>query len=470
MAGPETLLVGTAAGVAVGGAASAALDPALEPAKQDSWKKHPGKVLDAGRLAELVAQGLTKLDTAYERASRSGWSANNVDALVQLALEAPSVAETLELWRRNPTRPASEQITVEQVDHALAKAKIEPQYWPLLKELVNERLSPAEIALAIIRGLINDPGFMPVQLDTSGGVVPSYPVSEFDAVAEAAASGIDRERLRVMVGAIGRPMSPHEGASAVFRNIIKRGDYNKLILEGDIRPEWGDPLFEQAREILSVTQYAESHLRGYTPDLDTMFANMAKHGMSREDAELLFLNQGRPLALHQITTGLERGGEYNGPTDHIPPVYFDAVRESNVKPPYYNLDYANRYSYPTGFMIKAEAVAGELAKADTEQLLRELGWSPKWATFFSEKWAAKAATAGTGATIKTSPVVKSQETAAITLLRKAYVDGSYDQATADSFLAALDHNAAERVAVFKIWDVMRGIAGTPIDTTGGTPH
>jgi hypothetical protein len=191
--------------------------------------------------------------------------------------------------------------------------------------------------------------------------------------------------------------------------------------------------------------------------------------MSREDAELLFLNQGRPLAIHQITTGLERGGVYNGPTDHIPPVFLDAVRESNIKPPYYDLDYANRYTYPTGFMIKAEAVAGTLAQADTAQLLLELGWAPKWAAFFSEKWAAKAG-AGSGAGKKSDPLIAAARTAAGTATRKAYVGGAISEIQARIDLAELDASTAAQDTIIRYWNVEAAIPQQEADTSGGGPH
>lgn len=431
-------------GSAIGAAAAEAIAPSLEPARQHAWQQNQNKILDPRAVAELVTQGGTDLDTAADIAARNGFDRDKFKALVYLALEAPPYSEVLDLWRRNQTRPASEQLSEEQVDHALAKAQIEQQYWPALKELVNARLSPQELALAIVRGLIPDPGILPVAPPTEAGSVPSFPTFPVDALAEAAASGFDKERLSVLVGTMGRPMPVNEAARAVFRTIIERVDFDRAIAEGDIRNEWRDALFDVAREILSATQYAESHLRGYTPDIETMFANMAKHGMSREDAELLFLNQGRPLALHQITTGLARGGSYNGPTDQIPQVYLDAVRQSNVKPPYYNLDYANRYSYPSAFFFRLLATTGAIDQAEAEQAFLELGWSPKWAKLVAQSLAPK---------VKTSvdPLVKSALTKFVTALHKAYVGGATNDTDALKWLSDAGVAADTASAMLDLW-------------------
>lgn len=386
MANVWSTLEGGVVGVAVGTAGATVAAPAFEPARQQAWKDSQSRILELRDLAALVAQALQSVDEVLDDAERNGYHKDQLLAAIQLALKAPPYPEVLDLWRRNATRPPDEQISEQQVDHALAKAGIEYQYWPALKELINARLSAQELALAVVRGLIPDPGILPVAPPQGQGKVPRFPSFNIDTLAEALSSGFDRERFSVLVGTMGRPMSVNEAARATFRQIIERVDFDRAIAEGDIRNEWRDPLFDVAREILSATQYAESHLRGYTPDLAKMFENMAKHGMSEEDANLLFLNQGRPLAIHQITTGLARGGVYDGPTDQIPPVFLDAVRQSNIKPPYYNLDYANRYTYPSGFQIRSEAMKGDLSQPETEQILLEIGWAPKWAKFFSEKW------------------------------------------------------------------------------------
>jgi hypothetical protein len=454
-----SFLEGGVVGLAVGEAGGAIVEPALEPTRQEAEKAVHARILEMRELAELVATTLHTIADVREDALRNGFDEDSLRSAVQLALEAPPYSEVLDLWRRNATRPASEQISEAQVDHALGKAKIEYQFWPALKELVNARLSQQVIATAIQRGVMKAPFELPYNADVPVGKITPFPVSPLNTKAEAASSGVDLERLRVETALIGLPMALDRAARATFRKIITEDDFLRAVLEGNARGEWAGAELEVAREILSVTQYAESFLRGYTPDQETMFANMAKHGMSREDANLLFLNQGRPLAIHQVTTGLARGGVYDGPTDHIPAVFLDAVRESNIKPPYYDLDYANRYTYPTGFMIKAEAVAGTLAAADTSELLLELGWSPKWAGFFSDKWAAKA-----------DSLVSAARTAAGTATRKAYVGGAISEIQARIDLSALDASTAAQDKIIQYWNVEAALPQQEADTSGAGPH
>lgn len=199
--------------------------------------------------------------------------------------------------------------------------------------------------------------------------------------------------------------------------------------------------------------------------------------MSREDARLLFLNQGRPLSIHQITTGLARGGEYNGPTDQIPQAFLDAVRESNIKPPYYNLDYANRYTYPSGFQIRGEAQRKTLSFAETRQILLEIGWSPKWAEHFARSWtqpgsAQKEATAADLLTLYDGGFLELEPTRAA-LLELGYdpdaVQQKLDLPDARRAAAAKNTAIADLHTAFKKGEIDRPAVEAALDQLGLNP-
>lgn len=457
MAGPVDLLVGTTAGIAVGTAAADALAPALEPAKQGAWKSHPNKVLDASRLAQLVAQGLTKLDTARERASRTGWNANSLDAMVQLALVAPPVAEVLELWRRNPSRPANEQITEAQVDHALAKAQIEPQYWAPIKELLHGRLDPAVLAVAIQRGIVRDPGFLPVGPPEAQGKVPKFPVSPLDALIEAQASGVDAERLFVETAIVGNPASPDLAARMTFRKIIDKVDYQRAISEGNTRNEWADFLYEGFRQIATAHDGIEGRLRGWLTDAE-MYAQTERHGMSRDDTDLLFKINGRPPSWHQVWIGLARGGEYDGPTGMIHPAFLKSLQESNLRPEWYNLLWHSRYNYPSAFVLRQLTTSHTISEADAEQVLLFEGWEPGFAAQVAQAWSG-------GPTGTASTPTKAYTTAAVKEVSKSYIEGFIDRAAATVSLDKLKVAATDQASLFDIWDITRDVRRRELTAT-----
>jgi hypothetical protein len=364
--------------------------------------------------------------------------------MVYLAQRAPDHAEAQDLRRRG-------KITREQLLHAFAKEQIEEQYWGPLADLVDDRLSAQAVALGIIRSLVKDPGFFPVALDTSGGKIPAYPVSTIDPIAEAEASGFNEERLRVMVGSIGRPPGAGEGARALFRGLIELPDFNRLILEGDTRPEWAQTFLDINREILTAGEYAELQLRGYL-DRGERLAQTERHGMSTADSDLLYNLLGRSIPEHQITTGFARGGEFEGPIDTIPKAYLQSLQRGNLRPEYYNLAYANRYSLPSAFVLRSITTGGEITQEQAHTLLLEIGWPPWLAETVAAAWAPQ------GAVAKLDPWVKAQQTRLVTAMHKAAVKTGVARTALEPYLVPLVPDLADRDAIFQLWADERAVA------------
>jgi hypothetical protein len=375
--------------LAVSEAAGAVVEPALEPARQEAEKATKARIHDLSALAQSVAQALLTLDDVTDHAARNGYDKDELALSVQLALRAPGVPEALTLYRRRAIDGVTDADAVAQLYHAFAKAQIEYQYWPRLLQTAQVPHDPAVIALGIVRSIYRDPGFLPVTLDTEGSTVPAYTPTTLDPLEQAAASGVDAEHLRVLVGNTGRPSPPHETAQAVFRNLVNRQTFNLSILEGDIRPEYADLLFEVSRQILTAHDYVELNLRGWI-DPAAMYAGTALHGMSKADTDLMLKVIGRPINVHQVTTGLARGGTYGGVYEGVPEPYLTAIRESNIRPEWGNLAYANRYTLPGYFVIRAMLQTGTITEAEGAQLFKEEGWPPDLA----EKAAAALAPAG----------------------------------------------------------------------------
>jgi hypothetical protein len=358
-------------GTAIGAASADAIAPVLEPVKQHANLKNPYRVLEVDQVAELRAEGALTEASAENEAKRTGYDTDRLHALTLLAQAGPGVAEALTLWNHGTINEAG-------FDEALRKSKVLPQFWPGLKELKQARLTPQEVALGVVRSVIKDDNLMVKPLDTSDSNVPKYEPLTLDPIEEAQAGGFDRERLRGLVGSIGLPLGAVGAAQAHFRGIIT---------EGDTRPEWAPFILDYARQILTVHEYAELHLRGWITEAE-MLAGGAKHGMSEEDVRRVFLNLGRPLVLHQITTGLERGGSYGGGYESIPEPFRTAIRQSAIRPEWASLDYANRYTYPSAFAVRGLAQSGTLNAAETEDVLLKLGWEPSFAKLVAGSWTA----------------------------------------------------------------------------------
>jgi hypothetical protein len=376
--------VGGATAIAIG----AGLEPEVEPGKQEIWHANPYKVLEAGILARLVAQGIADPDQAADQAQRTGLDRNKFNALVQIELAGPPVAEALNLRRRG-------RINAEQFEHALTKAQIEPQYWPALKELIDERLDPSVIALAIVRGIMHDPGFLPVGPPAAEGKVKAFPTSPLNSLDEAASSGINEERLFVQTAIAGRPMGPEAAASAVFRDILLRVDFNRAIAEGDVRNEWAEAIFETARQIPSVADYVNARIRGWISEAE-MNAGTARHGMSAEDTHLLYLRTGRPAAPGQMATAAARG--IDGP-DGVPmnrAQFLKGIAESDIRPEWGPMLWESRFLYPPLFQLTRLVQAGAIDADTAADWARKDRYPPEVVTVLHAYWS-KSTAAGASA-------------------------------------------------------------------------
>jgi hypothetical protein len=450
LANPFTSLEGAIVGGGIGIAVSTAAEPVFEPGRQAVWRSNPYAILIPEVLAMLVAQGLVPFDAAAGQAKGNGLDGNKFRALVETAKTAPGLGELDRMLRRD-------SISVEQLTHGFAKHQIEPQYWDALHELRFERLDPAVVALAIVRGIIADPGFLPVGPPAAVGKVPAFPTSPLVGVDEAKAHGWTKERLFVQTAISGRPMGPEAAASAVFRNIIERVDYARAVAEGDVRNEWADAIFEQARQIPSAANFVAGHIRGWI-DEGQMHDGAARHGMRDADTDLLFKIQGRPLTWHQVWIGLQRGGTYDGPIDAIDPAFLHSLRQSDIRPEWYNLAWHSRYTYPSAFVMRALTQDGTLTAAQAEADLLDMGWRPERAKQAAEKWAG-------GGTAARDPHVVKAENQLWTTLHTSYKNGESDAADAEAGLDVLGVPQGVHARIIALWNHERALVRKQLTPT-----
>lgn len=373
-------------GGAVAGAAADSVAPVLEAVKQHANAQRAIRVLEPGIAARAEAERTPGPVDYADDAKRHGVGQARFAALVELESTAPGSAQTLELYRRG-------EITRELAVRALHKAGLLEEYVEPVLSLFDDRLDPSLIAVMVQRGILPNPGLLPFGPPTEAGKVPPMPEVHIDPVAEARASGIDKDRLAAMARIIGLPASPDLAARMVFRGIIDRVDFDRAIAEGNTRNEWAPALFEGFREIPTVHTFVQGRLRAWLDD-EELLAGARRHGMSKDDVELELLVQGRPLSWHQVFIGLRRGGVYNGPVDELDPAFLKALQESDIRPEWYNLAWAQRYNYPTAFVLRALTSAGELSAAEAEDILLKSGWEPVLAHKVAQRWAGGTAGAG----------------------------------------------------------------------------
>lgn len=464
-------LTGIIAGIGISRAAGVVLEPALEPKRQDAWLQSLAAIPDPTVLARLVAQGLCTEAQAAPFAARNGFDGNKFGALVQLELRAASFDEILRLWQRDK---ALEPL----VDHALAKAQVEEQYWGPLKELYTTRIPADLLAFAHQRGIIDNPvvpelgeRLIPVSAPTTEAVdiagEPS-PIRQgqipLDVLKEFQATGWDGIRAAVNARARGLPPAPGELLSLVNRGTISVSEYYAGIGEGDTRNEWRDYLLTLRRRLLTGHEYAEAYVRGWLPNLQAVYDGAALSGYEQQDADLLYKISGRPISLLRITQAEARGGHFAPLPGETTDPYRASMEQSITRPEWYPLLDALHYEYPGAFIVRTLLKEGAIKPEDAQDgtpgglnLLLGIGWRPDLAKLVADYYGAQGKT--------TDPHVKSSITSAITTLRKDVTTGKIPAASAATTLAAL--GVAKPVAdeLLAVWATTAAI-GAP---TGPPP-
>ena len=432
--------IGEAAAFAAGLAVAPLLEPYLQELRNVTWSGTPSRPIDPHDAARAVAEGLITQPVGADEAAFSGLAKTPFSRLVGISYAAPGTGELLQMLRRNT-------IGENDFTHGLRKARYETIYDAGLRELANVKLSPQQIALAVVRSLMQDPGFLPVSLDVSGGTVPAYGTSTLDTIAEASYAGVDRERLRIMVGEIGLPMPPDAAANAVFRGIIKRADFNRAVLEGDTRPEWASAIFDFARQIPSVANFVQLYLRDWT-DAAGMYTGAARHGMRAEDVDVLYKISGRPPTARQMIVGYRRGARVAGLTDSEDAYVAKAVRQSDIRPEYIELEHAANLSYPSAFVVRQITQAGGFTESEASDILYESGWPRKYAN--------KAAAAfATPASATATDYITKANTQLWSTAHRSYIASESDDAAARLALQTLGVPADQLDGVLVLWQAER---------------
>jgi hypothetical protein len=435
--------VSEGAAFAVGTAVGPALHPIVQDLANEAWTLHPTRPINAGTLAIAVAAGQIPRSWAVDEARRTGINADRFGRMVDAADNGPGVAYAFELWRRQVIGEAAFR-------RAVKRSGIEDEWIDDLVRVKTELLDPGQLAAAIHRGLIPDPGLLKGEQPSGPRNVESYPVYPVHALDEAAGSGYDRDRLGVLVGLQGLPMGPHEAAQALFRGIITHGDYIAAFNESNSRNEWAQAVLDQSRQIPTSRDFFENALRGYHT-FEWALNEAKRHGMSEADATVIYQNQGRPMNIRQITQALSRGGKFKPEPGELTDPYDASIVEGNVKPAYYDLAKALRYTLPSPFVMRQLTASGVWSEEKAAQRLKDSGWMPQDADEAAHAWAQ-----GTGGTA--DPHIAKAQVQLWTAAHRSYLRQDADDATATTALTAAGVSAEAVPQVLALWAIERDLS------------
>lgn len=353
--------IGESAAYGIGGALTRPLDPLLQELTNETWATATaagvGKPLDAGLAAEIVAEDVELRDWGIAQAGQAGNTSEQFDAVLGAVLNAPGLDTLFELWRRG-------KITDGDFVHGLRKAKLETRWDGPLEAIKETLLSPSDLAMARQQGFVDDA----TQL------------------AQSQLQGVPADNATILYELAGLPPGAAEAQSLLNRGLIDDALFAQIIREGHTKTKYTELLKRAAVYVLSPLDYVQGRLRGWLTDAE-MYAGTQLTGVTKADTDLLFKIHGRPLSWRQVWIGLQRGGTYDGPIDMIDPAFLHALRQSDIRPEWYNLAWHSRYTYPSAFVMRALTQAGTITQAQAEQVLKFEGWEPTFAATVSAAWA-----------------------------------------------------------------------------------
>lgn len=404
--------VSEGAAFAMGAATAPVLEPPLESLRQAAWDANATRALEVVALAEGLARGKIDPDYAHAEARLSGFAEWRLDRLVRILEEGPGTSRALELWRRGLIDEAGFRA-------ALKHDGLEDRWIEVMGELHDVLLSPAELANARQQGHID----------------------AARQLRESALQGVTEDRAEILFQNVGLPPGPETMQRAANRGLTDRATFGTAIREGHTKTKYTELLWEMRAAVLSATQYVNAAIRGWITT-DAMYAGAAKTGISREDADLLFKIHGRPISFRQVFIGRRRGGTYDGPTGGIDPAFLSSLRQSDIRPEWYNLAWSQRYTYPSAFVLRGMAQAGDLTAAEVEQVLLYVGWEPTFAAKVAGRWAQGAS--GTGGKTET-----------VTQLRAEYESGFLPETQFRQALEQLGYTAQAVQTLVHLGDYAR---------------
>ncbi len=409
---------GIAVGTAVGAAASGAIVPGVQEIVNEAWSTHPVKPPGAGLLANGVAQGQIDENQAREWAKQTGFDSLQFDAMIAAADTGPGIPRAFELWRRGLISPNDFRV-------ACKREALEDQWIDGLVALHDVLLTPAELANAWQQGYLG----------------------EQEASDEALLAGVSRERSHIQRQLAGLPPGPETALAMLRRGIIEPDEFRQMIVEGNTKLKYVDEYLEMLPVLLTAAQWATAWLKGHATEAEAK-AGGAAVGHQADEMELLYLNQGRPATTRQIHIGYARGAEVPGMADEEAAIRA-AVKQSNVRTEYADVLYAQRYTYPSAFVLRALASDGTFTRDETRDILIESGWRPEWAELAADKWSGAAGGTAGG---KWSDRSKGR---LYTTTHDEYLEFSIAEAQVRTNLARIGASSAEADDVLALWDLER---------------
>lgn len=225
---------------------------------------------------------------------------------------------------------------------AAASSKLAQLRQDSFKESARVVLTPATVAEAVVKG------HMTLE----------------DAENEALSSGINQDRLRMLVETTGNPPGFFELLRLWRRGIIDRDGVAKGLQEGYTRPDWIAPLLQLQYDELTPEQAIEAAVQGQMAHDDAQAAAL-RAGMSGVNFDIMYQTAGNPPGPTELATLFQRG-------DIDQARFQQGLRESRLKnawiPDFMKLAVRKIPLRTITTLLNNGAISDDLARSKLQQL------------------------------------------------------------------------------------------------------
>lgn len=258
------------------------------------------EIFDPDTAAQLASQRIITVDFAHSESSGGGLDNPHQDQLIESKYNYPAFTETLQMLNRGIIQP-QDAVTILQRDG------VPQQYIDQVLALRHEVLSPADLALAVLRRTMT--------------------IDEANVFAEQA--GYSADQMNTILLNTGEPPGTMQLLEAYRRDFIDQATLEHGILQSRVRDEW-IPVIEKLRySPMTVADAVRATVEKYiTPEEGGVIAQ--QNGLLPEHWPIMVESWGRPLAIGEMLRLMHLGLVTE---DQVK----QAIRESDIKDKYVDI-------------------------------------------------------------------------------------------------------------------------------------
>jgi hypothetical protein len=364
----------------------------LAPSVRGALLSNPHMLPDPGTLSQLAAKGLAAhgdvLQSIAEQGINQGWGT----AMINANNVYPDPASALEMMRRGLISVDTflSWCQLNAIPHDVAV------HWA---QLVHIALSPADAALAVLRG--------------------NMPYGE--AVAVAAEYGLTQSDFDIMVGNTGEPPGPEQLLEANRRGFIDKARLAQGIAESRIRNDWLDVMEKLAFSPMSTADAVNAVVQNHLTT-EQAAAIASQNGLEPGAFQTLVDTAGEPLSRTEMEQLFNRGLVTEAQVNQ-------ALDESRLKPKYNQLAFELHTRLLQPSELADMVMWGAISHANGVAEAMKLGYDNKGAAGLID-----------------SAVNKKLESDRLTVIRAIevlYQDNAISEADAHSQMARLGFSESE---------------------------